>query len=355
MNDSDRKFWPFKPRISIITALVLLPVLWLIVAILRARTGWPGERSETAVLIGVLALSLLPLILTLLDIIIERGGAIEFRGVKIDFAHVVQNQQLELTRITVPANIGIRGEPVDDSSSTKILDTLRRATSSHIVIIDLEEGQAWWETRLFVLLAGAQRLKKPDKVVFVGTDAGKQQCFQGWAYATDLFRLLAHADPQYLRSLYVAQAAVRQWELVDPPPNRSSAVPAATPGMHGLAAQHSWMAFDRLTKLPNELFAEQVLASDLGTKVEIPTGSRTITLARLDELFRPVLLKDKIDQSWPNDRQISAFFDSDDPYFAITQDGKYSILVSRLTVLSQMLKSVIQRDMKIVQAPQDLP
>jgi hypothetical protein len=95
--------------------------------------------------------------------------------------------------------------------------------------------------------------------------------------------------------------------------------------------------------LLNPFLPEQLLASELGGKIEMmPEGPRTLSLVRLEELFRPVLLKDRIEQSWPNDRQIRAFFDSDEQYFAITQRGQYSILVARLTVLSQMLKPLIQ-------------
>lgn len=341
MNESDSRFWPFRPRVSIISALACLVGLSLIVAILRARTGWPGEKSETAVLIGVLLLSLLPLILSLLDIIIERGGVIEYRGVKIDFS---QARQMGISSFTVPANIGVRGQPVTDTSTKQILDSLKHATSCDVVIIDLEEGQAWWETRLLVLLAGAERLKRPEKIVFVGTDGGKRQCFQGWAHANDLFRLLVHADPQYLRSLYAARAAAKQWELIESLPHTPPPLPVQPTWMQvGLATQHPWMAFDPATGLPNELLAEQLLASDLGAKVEIPAGSKSISLVRLEELFRPVLSKDRIDQSWPTDRQISEFFDSDNPYFAITEGGQYSILVSRLTVLNYVLKTVVEK------------
>ena len=38
--------------------------------------------------------------------------------------------------------------------------------------------KAWWETRLLVLLAGAVRHKKPDKVVFVGKEANMDRRFQ---------------------------------------------------------------------------------------------------------------------------------------------------------------------------------
>lgn len=78
MNESDRRFWPFKPRVSIISVTVLLVGLLLLVAILRATLGWPSEKSESVVLIGVLLLSMFPVLLALLDVIIERGGVIKY-------------------------------------------------------------------------------------------------------------------------------------------------------------------------------------------------------------------------------------------------------------------------------------
>lgn len=157
-------------------------------AILRATKAWPSEKIDSTVLIGVLLLGFLPVLLALVDVFIERGGVIEYGGVKIDFSKV---PQMGVSGFTVPVNIGVRGEPVTDSSTTQILDSLRQAATCDAVIIDLEEGQAWWETRLLVLLAGAERLKKPEKFVFAGTDAGKAECFQGWAHASDLLPHLA--------------------------------------------------------------------------------------------------------------------------------------------------------------------
>src|SRR5215475_2159589 len=158
MSESDRKFWPYKPRISAILALVILIVFLLIIGILRTKAHWPGEKSENLVLIGVLLFSLLPLLLALVDIFIERGGIIEYSGVKIDFSVV---RQTGISGITIPVNIGSRGQAVNETSVSEILEMLEQASSSDVVIIDLEEGHAWWETRLFVLLAGAERLKRP--------------------------------------------------------------------------------------------------------------------------------------------------------------------------------------------------
>lgn len=101
------------------------------------------------------------------------------------------------------------------------------------------------------------------------------------------------------------------------------------------------MAFDQTTGLPNELRAEQLLATDLGDKME--KQPKLISIVRLEELFRPVLYKWCIDESWPSERQIKEFFDSDSDYFPITQKGKYTAMVSRLTVLNAVVRTLVEK------------
>lgn len=341
-NAADRRFWPFRPRTSIAFTILILVCLLIIFVVLRATIDWPGEKSEPTVLIGILLISLLPVLLALLDAIIERGGVIKAGGVEIDFSQV---PQMGVSGFTVPINIGISGQPISDSSTTEILDALKQATACDVVIIDLEDGQAWWETRLLVLLAGAVRLKKPQKVVFVGMDSGKDRAFQGWSHPNELLPYLLQAHPLYSLSHQKAVAASRQWEIVEP--SGAGIVPPQPPWMlPGLATQHPWMAFDNTTGLTNELLAEQLLASDLGATVENQEQPKRINLVRLEELFRPVLHKESIDEGWPNERQISEFFNSDSAYIAVTQNGKYSTLVSRLTVLNTIVKTLVEQKQK---------
>jgi hypothetical protein len=273
MQDPDSRFWPFRPQTSITATLVILIGLLLVSVILRALTNWPGENSETTVLIGILLLSLLPVLLSLVDVIIERGGVIEYRGVKIDFSKV---QAGAVTGLTVPANIGVPGQAVTDSSTTQILDALRQATACELIVIDLEDGQAWWETRLLVLLAGAVRLRTPERVVFVGKDGGVDRSFQGWGVASKLLLSLLQAHPQYPPSYHRAMAAARQWEMVEP---TGPGIMLPQPGwmQPGLATQHQWMAFDDKTGLPNLLLAEQYLANELGNEVESKEQPRKIS------------------------------------------------------------------------------
>lgn len=204
MNEPDRRFWPFRPRTSIAWSIGILVSLLFVLNALKRRDEWLiSSDSDTAVLIGLVAVSLLPILLAVLESSSSGAELIEYGGVKSDFS---QMPQVGTSEFAVPSNIGVSGRAVSDSSTTEILDALRKATACESVVIDLEDGHAWWETRLLVLLAGAVRLRKPERVV-VGKDGGVDGCFQGWGYSVTLLPYLLKAHPQYARSYYAAQAA----------------------------------------------------------------------------------------------------------------------------------------------------
>jgi hypothetical protein len=336
MTQSDQKFWPYRPRTSFVSAVVILVGLLLIQAITRKTIGWPGSEAETAVLIGIVVFSLLPIVLAMLDVLIERGGAVEIKGVKIDFAKPVVPG---MSGMTVPVNVGLPGQPVTEGGTIPILDTLRQAMGCEAVIIDLADGQAWWETRLLVLVAGAVRIGKPEKAIFLATDGRANRRFQGWADTRDLLPPLLSSHPQYLLSYQSVMAASRQWSMVEPV--GSNVVPPNPPWMTGnVALKHAWMAFDVQSGLPNALYPEQLLASELGEHVERQEQVKRITLVRMEELFRPILHRDSIDEGWPDGRQLKSVFEGDAPYVAITRNGEYVRLVSRLTILSSIVEKL---------------
>jgi hypothetical protein len=343
MKNSDHKLWPYKPKVSIILTVILLIVLILITAVLRSTIGWPPEASTNMILIGIFLMSLLPVLLAILDLIIDKGGSIGYKDFKIDFGKV---QQSGLSGFTIPANIGVPGMAVTDSGTSNILETLKLATSTGIVIVDLEDGHAWWETRLLVLVSGAVRLRKPDKIVFVANEEGKQHVFQGWAEPEDLLQQLLNENQQYLRSFYASTAAAKQWELYGPlemiPPNSYYQVPPPPVWVQNrIATNHSWMAFSNQTGLPNELLTEQYLQNELGNEIEQqPGGSKHINIVRLNEIFKPVLIKQAIDMTWSNEKQTNAFFTNDACLIAITENGRYSAMVSIQTLFNEALKSI---------------
>jgi len=206
------RLWPFDIRIAVVWAPVLLVALIAGVALLRQLVAWPPPGLDQFVLLAILVVSLLPVILAGVDMVADRGGAISFRGVKLDFSLAA----VAAPSYAVPHNIGLPGKPITDSGTENIIDALRGAVMNEVVVVDLEDGTAWWESRLLVLLAGAVRIGHPEAVVFVATDGEVRSRFQGWARPGALLPLILRADRKYRESYHRAMAWARRWELAEP-------------------------------------------------------------------------------------------------------------------------------------------
>lgn len=333
MKDSDRKFWPYKPKVSILLAFIILTVLLVAIGILRSTVSWPADGSTNTVLIGILLLSVVPILFAILDVIIERGGSIGFKDFKIDFSKVTYSVS---SGIVVPPNIGGLGIPVNESSIMMILEALKKAGESSIVIVDIEDGTAWWETRLLLLVAGATRLGKPDKIVFTGKISQQEQYFLGWAKPSSLLTLLLNSNQIYNRLYHISKAAASQWALVEPAmPGQIPLQPSFVSGLE--AGMCGNIAFDP-NGLPNEFLPEQIMGRALGNQVEQSNLNLNITQGKLIDLFGRVLMKDQIDENWVAEQQLKLFFESDNPFVALTKNGKYLKLVLRLSILNEILR-----------------
>ena len=336
MTARKRQLWPFEPRWAVIAVPILLVVLLLIFALLRAASGWPGAAAESAVVIGILLFSLLPVILFLVDLLAERGAILEYKGIKLDLSRTGPAN----VSVSVPSNIGMAQTAINDSTSAAILGALQEAVDHDVVVVDLRDGNEWWETRLLVLAAGAGRRQRPGAIVFTGRDGGVAGKFQGWATPAAIRDQLLASNQTFRAIFDAAEAAERKWSLLEPVlvPNAPPGGPATPDWFGGLAKHRSDWAFD--AGAPNPLRFERLLASELGERVEQSAAPSGISLVRLEELFRPILNKNRIDESKPSREQLEAFFADDAPYIAVTRNGVYLRLQSRSVVTGLILKSL---------------
>jgi uncharacterized protein YacL len=73
MSDQNRKLWPFKPRNAFVSSILILALSLAAFVIAKTIYSWPGEGLERIILFGISILSLLPILLRLADILIERS------------------------------------------------------------------------------------------------------------------------------------------------------------------------------------------------------------------------------------------------------------------------------------------
>jgi hypothetical protein len=163
---------------------VLSLILGAAIVIAGTVASWPSHRLEGWVLLVIVALSMLPVILLLVQTLATRGGTFQVAGLSLSFAQVSEKVASTLRVTTLAENLGTTEDaPVTGSSLRSILRALRRAHDSEVTVVDesrqvvwphrsagqtgassgdhtqvdIRRGRTRWETRLFILVSGAAR------------------------------------------------------------------------------------------------------------------------------------------------------------------------------------------------------
>lgn len=335
MNGSVR-LWPYDPRYALASAPAIFVIGLFLLGIARSAFGF-AEKPESGTLWVLLLVSLVPVVLLLLDAVLGRGATIEYVGIKLAIAGGATPTP---TLATVPTNIGVSAGPVTDSGTEQILNALRGAIGTEIAIVDLESGKAWWETRLLVLIAGAERHGRPAGIAFLANVGGVAGCFQGWGEPAELLPALLDANDTYRLCYIRASAAAAQWDLLEPADQPGP--PLQPPWMSGLAARYLWMAFTPGSNLPNPFAREQLLANELGQQIEMPTGTKSVNALRLRELFIPVLHEENIDEDSLDDEKVDAFLKARGRYVAVTRAGVFQRLIAKEAGQAALIRSLLR-------------
>lgn len=214
-----------------------------------------------------------------------------------------------------------------DSGSHEIIQGLRRARTAKIVVVSLEDGHAWWESRLLILCAGAARLGQPRVIVFTATHQGKVNQFVGWAHPNDVRDRILDANPDFVTAHDTAMGlavAARQ------------AHASITE-----SAQNTQLANKRSIIYPaangklNTFLEEQLLADALSQGES--HARREVGFPQVEERFYPVLHKGHVDRTDPDAEWFTKALRSDEEYLAVTDSGTYIGLMTRGTVVTEVL------------------
>jgi hypothetical protein len=323
-------------RVAAVAATVVLFFLFLLgLDLIQLVRELPAEAAPFVY--GTIAfISLLPILLILVDLIVVNRGVLEWKDLKLDFSRTTQNAP---PSFSVPGDLGLQGQPLIDSGTISILKTLGEAVASEVVVVDLETGQAWWETRLLVLAAGATRAGRPNAIVFVATEAGVEEQYIGWARPAEIVRILLNQDPRYETAYARAEASWNQWRLVEPG-SANAPVPGPLPWFQPDALGVGFMAFTFDGK-PNALAFEQMLGAQLGNLVESQSQPISLTSTRLRDVLAAVLHVEAIEETSDSVTQISTLANGVGEYIALTRDRRYRRLLPRVTVVGLVLKSLV--------------
>jgi hypothetical protein len=336
------RLWPYRRGAALVASFLLLVLLLLALVGLREANALPDDRISVWLLLGAVLVSLVPVFLSVLDAVAGSGGTFEAPGgVRISFAAVEMAAQVEVSRTNIASNLGgTPGVNVADTGGATILQTLKPVLGSDVAVLDLGEGQEWWQTRLLLLAAGATRLGHPRVLVFTATVSGRTRQFIGWASPSELLRLyLSNGHPQLQLAYRKAQVDAARWALGEPTGDAGPVtLPWTLPGGPTLATMYPPGA------PPPELIPEQFLLARLAIlepPSPDPLPELAVTVPLLRRLFTAVLREGSVQRGDPDERWREAILDGTDDYLAVTEHGAYVTLVSRQAAINAVLRSLV--------------
>lgn len=326
--------------------LVLVVALFVGARELREDGAWPGPGSDNLLLTGVFVLGALPLVVVVLDAVILARGSFKTKLFELDLASAGATRAT--LSVVVPANLGAGTSSIQDTASSNILAELQRATGEPVALIDLGDGQRWWESRLFIFAAGAQRRGQPDAFVFL-TDDPVEGTLIGWATPADVVAAVTRTgrprSAQYHVSLARATEAADAWAKQHATMPGSQGIPAEV-----MALGPPWN--QQFIGAPgghlNPHAFEQLLASDLGATVEAPwiaagpdsPHPAAVTRANLKDLLREDLIERSLPVDASSEQILGAYLASTSAWFMVAEAGRFRYALPRAVVQDAVLQAL---------------
>jgi hypothetical protein len=311
---------------------VILVALVVGHGVARAILDWPDPRYGGWVLLGIVLLSILPVLLVLDELLATAGGSVKVAGVAVSFAATSQELADRVPSATLTENLQTSDDaPVSQSSLRSILRALRSAHDSEVTIVDLRRGQTWWESRLFILVSGAARTGRPQAIAFVGDRNGQEGVFLGWAPPAQLLEAHMSGVPELAHAFAASRAMAELWRLADGT-KAAPGVPAVTLSWQG---QLQLPDVDRDT--PDPAFAEELFLQLLLDDDPRPEFRRHVTIQRLLQLYEAVLITDHVDVDGTDEAWVELLRRSQQRFFAMTKAGVFKGLVPRDALISALV------------------
>lgn len=332
MRPSRGAFWPLSPLAAFVASAALVLLLLVAWAVAEAFANL-APRPEW-ILLTVVVIALVPVLLYVLDGVARGGGSLELKGVRITLAATAYASASP----TMPRNAGLQpGQLLNDSGNEEILQMLAASTVSRIVVVDLEDGTAWWETRLLILVAGAAKRRMPQAIVFTAVMESVPNRYVGWAAPWALLDLLLAARPELHRAYATAAALASTWRLAEPP--RAGAAPKWP--LSPSRARWGRLAFPAEAKgLPSRFLEERILAAELSPHEQQAVAE--VSVARLLEFLTPALHRQAIELSSADASWMDSFVADESEFVAVTEGGRYVGLISRASATNAVLREVRQ-------------
>jgi hypothetical protein len=306
--------------------------------VLASVTHWPNEHDGWPLAVAVAALiAALPLIGRTLSFLQQSRASFEGPfGIKLNFSAAASVAAVGTAKLT--ENLLQSGVQISESSFAELNEAAVRATEQTVVVIDLEDGRAWYKTRLFAVAATAEILHAPKSLVLIGQRGGRPMQVGGMIKPRDVVKAITRSDANYARIWQRAQSYLHrtEFQLAD----QKQQFPRLSTYQNAFAdvGQASIMFI-----LVDQMRNPEPVPSPPATQLEGGNIHPWITLSEAEDLFDPWLVRDVLDLGKPEAEKVAAVMEAKGDVVMAIREGQYSGLIDVERAERELLRQLLVR------------
>lgn len=319
--------------------------------VLASAIHWPNDRDGWPLAVTAAgAIAFLPFIARALSFLQQSRASLEGPfGIKLNFSSAAATATIGTAKVT--ENLVQPGMQITETSFKELNEAALRTTEETVVVIDLEDGRAWYKTRLFAVAATAEILNRPKSFVLVGQRGGLPTQAGGWIRPQDIVKAIARSDPRYAdvwqrakTYLYRLQTEAEEIPAVGQPLQFPKYLHYRRAFREVGAASILFILVDQMRN-PDPLWTPPTATqqSTQPTPLENHNIEPWITLGEAEAAFDPWLVRDILDLGKPENEQVAAIMAAKGEIVVATRDGRYAGLIDVARAERELLRQLLVR------------
>ncbi len=321
--------------------------------VLASAIHWPNDRDGWPLAVTVAgAIAFLPFIARALSFLQQSRASLEGPfGIKLNFSAAAAAATIGTAKVT--ENLVQPGMQINESSFKELNEAALRATEQTVVVIDLEDGRAWYKTRLFAMAATAEILNGPKSIVLVGQRGGSPMQAGGWIRPRDIVKAIVRSDPRYAdvwqrAKTYLYRLQAQATEI--PAADQSLQFPKFlfyrdNPFREVGAASIMFILVDQMRN-PDPPWPPPAAATPPTAQPAALEGYNIepwITLGEAEATFDAWLVRDTLDLGKSENEQVAAIMAAKGDIVVATRDGRYAGLIDVARAERELLRQMLVR------------
>ena len=333
---------------EMVVAIAIFVATMLAFALLSSAAGWPNATSGWPVAVGVaLVLAFLRVLGPVLDYLREAGAKLETPLVKLDFAGAARVVSAS-GRPWVLSDDLIRKSPsVPDSTLPELERSVQDFANQADIVVDLEDGGAWYTTRIFAVAATAMEIGAPRAIVLVGQKNGAPLQFGGWVKPEDVVTAFSRRDSKFAtvhqRALqYLNLLRLHGDELTYTGPPAATGTVAPFPRYQQYVYQfRTYRDIAIIRILVDQMLSPE--SNDPKDRLEDSQQPPWTNLGELQRLFEPWLVCEQVKVDLTAKEQVLQVLASQHDVVARTRNGQFLGMVDVGRVERDIVRQLVER------------